>query len=407
MMCKKCGANIAETSKFCGYCGNQMEIENQTADTLNNVNEVNSQNVNLEKITPIGQEQPIANMAPIQEQTINPNLQVQQVIEQPIPNQDQTPNKKNNNLILLTSGILVTLIGIIIIIVSIFKTNGTSITVLQKAINNLNQVASNSLTVKGKLSLAATTGESFEINVSSKVQKRDDKYNMELMLEKSMFFDEIKLYSTVSKDNISLYAKSSLIDKLGSTSSIEDKWVYYTLNLKELGIDLSTLEQNTEIQQTFNNINLEDLIDKKHFLYIGKKDGLKHYQLVIDQKLIENIITKLAEMSGETIDDTVDMTEELEETIKIDFYINNSDELAKIELNMSDYLTEEDGLSKLVFTLEFAGLNSTIVEIPNEAITSTMDLETYMNSNAVETDDYDYKFDYDYDIDFDDALYEY
>lgn len=407
MMCKKCGANIAETSKFCGYCGNQMEIENQTVNTLNNVNEVNSQNVNLEKITPIGQEQPIANMAPIQEQTVNPNLQAQQVIEQPIPNQDQTPNKKNNNLILLTSGILVTLIGIIIIIVSIFKTNGTSITVLQKAINNLNQVASNSLTVKGKLSLAATTGESFEINVSSKVQKRDDKYNMELMLEKSMFFDEIKLYSTVSKDNISLYAKSSLIDKLGSTSSIEDKWVYYTLNLKELGIDLSTLEQNTEIQQTFNNINLEDLIDKKHFLYIGKKDGLKHYQLVIDQKLIENIITKLAEMSGETIDDTVDMTEELEETIKIDFYINNSDELAKIELNMSDYLTEEDGLSKLVFTLEFAGLNSTIVEIPNEAITSTMDLETYMNSNAVETDDYDYEFDYDYDIDFDDALYEY
>ena len=263
------------------------------------------------------------------------------------------------------------------------------------------------MTVKGKLSLAATTGESFEINVSSKVQKRDDKYNMELMLEKSMFFDEIKLYGTVSKDNISLYAKSSLIDKLGSTSSIEDKWVYYTLNLKELGIDLSTLEQNTEIQQTFNNINLEDLIDKKHFLYIGKKDVLKHYQLVIDQKLIENIITKLAEMSGETIDDTVDMTEELEETIKIDFYINNSDELAKIELNMSDYLTEEDGLSKLVFTLEFAGLNSTIVEIPNEAITSTMDLETYMNSNAVETDDYDYEFDYDYDIDFDDVLYEY
>ena len=149
------------------------------------------------------------------------------------------------------------------------------------------------------------------------------------------------------------------------------------------------------------------MIDKKHFLYIGKKDGLKHYQLVIDQKLIENIITKLAEMSGETIDDTVDMTEELEETIKIDFYINNSDELAKIELNMSDYLTEEDGLSKLVFTLEFAGLNSTIVEIPNEAITSTMDLETYMNSNAVETDDYDYEFDYDYDIDFDDVLYEY
>ena len=137
MMCKKCGANIAETSKFCGYCGNQMEIENQTVNTFNNVNEVNSQNVNLEKITPIGQEQPIANMAPIQEQTINPNLQVQQVIEQPIPNQDQTPNKKNNNLILLTSGILLTLIGVIIIIVSIFKTNGASITVLQKAINNL------------------------------------------------------------------------------------------------------------------------------------------------------------------------------------------------------------------------------------------------------------------------------
>ncbi|MBE6139742.1 MAG: zinc ribbon domain-containing protein [Firmicutes bacterium] len=407
MICKKCGANIAETSKFCGYCGNQMEIENQTVNTFNNVNEVNSQNVNLEKNIPIGQEQPIVNMAPIQEQTVNLNLQAQQVIEQPIPNQGQTPNKKNNNLILLTSGILVTLIGVIIIIVSIFKTNGASITVLQKAINNLNQVASNSLTVKGKLSLAATTGESFEINVSSKVQKKEDKYNMELMLEKSMFFDEIKLYGTVSKDNISLYAKSSLIDMLGSTSSIEDKWVYYTLNLKELGVDLSTLEQNTELQQTFNNINLEDLIDKKHFLYIGKKDGLKHYQLVIDQKLIENIITKLAEMSGETIDDTVDMTEELEETIKIDFYINNSDELAKIELNMSDYLTEEDGLSKLVFTLEFTGLNSTIVEIPNEAITSTMDLETYMNSNAVETDDYDYEFDYDYDINFDGALYEY
>ena len=38
MLCKKCGENIADTSKFCGYCGNP------TQEILTN----NNQNMNVE-----------------------------------------------------------------------------------------------------------------------------------------------------------------------------------------------------------------------------------------------------------------------------------------------------------------------------------------------------------------------
>lgn len=411
MICKKCGANIADTSKFCGYCGNQIEAENQVVNNVNedslqnvNMNDTLTNNVDLGKTIQIEPQQPVVNVQPLQEQPVNPNLQAQQVVGQPIPTQNPAPKKKNNKLILLIGGIVLAVAAIVLVIFLIAKPKGVSIDVLEKAINNLNEKATESVTVNGKLTLGASTGESFDIKVSSKVQKVNDKYNMELALEKSMFFDEMKLYSTVSKDEVSLYAKSSLIDMLGSTSSLEDKWIYYTLNLSELGV---SLDQNVEVEQTLSNIKLSDFIDKEHFIYVDKKDGLNHYQLIIDQKLINDIASKAASLSGEDIDETFDMTEELPQTIKIDLYINSSEELAKIEFNMSEFLTDVDGISKFIFTLEFTGLNSTVVQIPREALTSEIDLETYMSSNSTITNDYDIDYDYGYEVDFNDTLFQY
>ena len=36
MLCKNCGANIEEKSKFCGYCGSKVELENNLSKEANN-----------------------------------------------------------------------------------------------------------------------------------------------------------------------------------------------------------------------------------------------------------------------------------------------------------------------------------------------------------------------------------
>ena len=37
MICKKCGSTIEDTSKFCGYCGEKVNNENQTQIPVQNI----------------------------------------------------------------------------------------------------------------------------------------------------------------------------------------------------------------------------------------------------------------------------------------------------------------------------------------------------------------------------------
>lgn len=436
MLCKKCGAVIEENSKFCGYCGNAVE---GVFETINNVQSTNVEenkidNVGLNinnsvsnidlgetiKIDPIQPDvqsmshQSSAESALDQQEVVNDSISItnnqtmmgnntvnpiQENSSVMQNNVNNVSNKKNNKLIFIITGVALVLIAIVLLVFAFMKSSNTSISVLKKAFANLQERADNSVTVNGNLSLATTTGESFSFNLSSKVVEKDDKIDMQVTLEKSLLFEEMNVYATITEEEMTFYMQSSLIDMMGMTSSIDNKWIYYNLNLDEL----EQTEEDKELEEKIKDMKLEDFIDEEHFVFVDKVNDLRHYELIIDQKLIDNIKSKLSELNDEDINETISSMEELENTIKIDFYINDKDELSKIELDMTEYLEDTDDISSMVLSMEFTNLNSTVVEIPSDAKNSITDLETYMSSNVIITDDYNYSYDedyYDYEYDY-------
>lgn len=453
MLCKKCGKNIEDTSKFCGYCGEKVEVisENNNSqlvdEVINNISveeenndiigfaEINLKNTvdvesdNLQtmeenileepSIVPIINE-PVTNDT-VLESSINPEINNQEVNEyeeneQSIDNNQinetsinqqfdiNTPmlndqvidnnqellnvqvekNKKNNKLFFIIGGIILVVIAIGVVIFAFMKSSNNSISVLEKTLANLSENAQNSATVDVKLFVTSTTEESFDFSARIKTEnKSNDETNIQVTINESSLFEEMNIYGSFNKEQMTMYMESSLIDMMGTTHSLFPTWIHYTISLDEI------MEEYAE-----NNIketNLKDIIDEKHFVYIDDVAELKHYQLIIDQELINNIKLKLETIDNIDIKETLDSVETLEEVIKLDFYITKSNELSKIELDMTEYLEDTEELSSLIISFEFSGLNTTKVEIPNDAQKSEIDLETYMTLNAIQTDNYDYQ----------------
>jgi len=439
MICKKCGANIEENSKFCGTCGEPVSIETDVFNNQNQNNEIDLGNTiqiepvenNVQNNTEVSTEQsigvPVENevssvdvqptipgvnaqmgeMNTVQETLTFPvsetdvavetnqvagsqiigNSQEQTIVQnQTNPNEQMAANpvgqnlppmtsidptkketKKTNKLIpvfLTIAILLIVLVGVSFVVTN--KTNNP-LEKLEKAFVNFTEKGKNSASVDAKLSFSLTTGESFALSATVKAQKKiDDLINMQITLNKSIMFDEINLYTEITKESAKLYAQSSLIDMIGMTSSPSPMWIYYLVELDELVIEDQT---NANAQ----NIDLKELIGIEKFVFVEKTDDISRYQLSIDKELIEEINTKTnAGLDTETL--------RITEPIKIDFYVNNSDELTKIQIDMSETLKELGTISSATMSIEFSNLGNTIVEIPSDAKNSIIDLETYMTN---------------------------
>lgn len=388
MLCKNCGANIEENSKFCGYCGSKVEVENTLQSVVVNSNESETNALNNEvdlgktiRIEPIENDTNLntAGVGVSNENNIQ-TLATNQVINQVQNNnasQNNTNNKKSNKLLFVISGVLLAIIAIVLVVMIFMKSTNNTVSVLEKAIYNLGVKGEDSLTIDAGLSFATTTGESISFSLTVKTEMKDEERgNAQITLNKSLFFNEMNIYSTINEDEVTLYAESSLVDMLGFTSSLTPTWLYYRLTLDELA-------QETE-EVTGEEIELQDLIDEEHFKYVDEANELRHYVLVVDQKLIDTLKEKLSNLEDEYIKDMLDSMETLEKAINIDFYINSSNELSKIEINMTEYLTEEsEDISEFVLSVTFRDLNNTKVEIPSEVLNSNIDLETYINENTM------------------------
>lgn len=436
MLCKKCGAEIADASKFCGYCGNPVEVSNETNVNPQPVNNVENIDLNQEdlgntiRIEPLQQEvnnepnissqinQSEVNVQPVEmhnepveqihsigpglpeyeQQTVVPqsemamvsSVNVQPVI-QPSPAE---PNKKNNKLMIIIGGVVLAVVAVISVILAFnFLGNDKPLTALKKAIANLQENGKNSATVNANVSIATSTGESMTLSATVKtVMKSDNEFDMQVTVNESLFFDEMNIYLTTTNQEIKMYLESTLIDMMGTTSSLTPTWVYYTMPLEEIMEEFNSYESEMEI-------DIEELIDEKHFVFIDEVNELRHYQLIIDQELIDTMKAKLADIDDEDIKEMIDSMETLEEIIKVDFYITSSNEFSKIELDMTEYL-EDTELSSFVIGIELKDLNNTKVEIPSDAEKATVDLETYMTQYAVTDYGHDTQIDAGYGTDF-------
>ena len=413
MLCKKCGAEIADTSKFCGYCGEVVETNEimQPSNIENNeVVENTITEADLGETIKIDLVQPENQISDVTVPPIGPGLPgyVEPVVE-PVAStqpevQNQVPvngpvmpntegNKKNNKLVFIIGGVVLALIAIVLVIFAM-NNSSNSISVLKKTMANLSEAGKDSATATAKLNIEAG-GQNLSLSATAKVEKKsEEEFDMQLMVDKSLFTEEMSVYAKVGKDKVNVYMESTTIDLLGMTSSLTPSWVYYTLKLDEIMSEMNA-EENTN-----SELKLEDVIDAKHFVFVDSVDKINHYQLIIDQELINNIKAKADELANEDLKDSFDDMEELEQAIKVDFYITDSNELAKIKLDMSEYLTEEDDISGLSISIELKDLNNTKVEIPSEALKSTTDIDTYMAENSIDYSlDYDSSYDYDMDSD--------
>lgn len=380
MQCKNCGANIEEKSKFCGYCGEKVEIENNIKNEIDTL----SDEVDLDNTTKIELQQPsessnqsdFINENNAQVDTTNQDINVNKEVglKNDMP---QKNTKKSNKLLFVIGGILLCVASIVFVIMTFMKSSNNPVAILEKAIYNLGIKSEKGLTIDSNLFFETPTGESFPFSITIKTEmKNEESGKLQMTLNKSLFFDEMNIYSTINKNEVILYTKSDIFDIVSVSPSITPVWLYYRMSLEKLTEPTDKL--------TVNGIELEDLIDKDHFKYVDEANGLKHYVLRVDQKLVDDAKEKLIMLQDESIKNMLNSIKKIEKNIDIDFYINSTNELSKIEINMTEYLTEEnENISKSVFSIIFKDLNNTKVEIPNEALSSKVDFETYINENMM------------------------
>ena len=188
----------------------------------------------------------------------------------------------------------------------------------------------------------------------------------------SLIPNDVEVYVTLNDKTVTAYT---------STEDEEGKyWVKSTENLDEsLNLDASNYKEETK--KYIDKYLTDDTVK-----YIGEEDSLKHYQVIINDNLLQQIAK--------------DFEQELEKTgieFKIDVYLNKDNNIAKVRIDFVDVLSKAAELAKdeiedsqfdlsaiktLDITVEFTNHNNTKVEIPEDVI-----------KNAIDTNDFDYDFD--------------
>ena len=129
------------------------------------------------------------------------------------------------------------------------ESNKTSVERMDTALANLQKSGNESGTIKLKLELSA--GYAIDFNAFVKYSKQNDKYYMQLGVEKSLIMDEINMYAVADNNTLTMYIPSSIMNMLGSTGIDNNSWFKYSYDYSNLGINLSDLEKsNTKVDSS-------------------------------------------------------------------------------------------------------------------------------------------------------------
>lgn len=368
MKCPNCDKELDENAKFCDECGSKIESTQSDIETEN------------------------------KEDVSKPQEQEEKEVSISV-NTKESPKKKSNAMLFAVLGVVLAALAIGVALIALNKSSKANIKSLEKAIENTVNAGNKSGTITATISMGDDK-DSFDLSGIVKYQIIDDNgIKMQISVNKSMFFDEMSLYLNADKSNINLYAKNSLIDMFMGTSSNTDSWVSLSAPIEDSGLNLDSINES---KQDFSLDSIEEYIK-----YSGKKDGLDCYTLVIDNNFIDKAKEKATDEQKQILNESLSQltggTTKLEKPYTINFYVNSEKELQKVSLDMEEY-AKQLNMKKLVLTIELKDTNSTVVDIPNEAITSSIDLEKYISENY---SDYDYnlddeEFNFDYDLDNED-----
>ena len=355
MKCPNCGKDLDEKAKFCDSCGSKIDVVESPKEEIKNEEVVNKTKA-------------------------------------------QSTKKNPKALVFGIVGVILAAVVVGIALLALNKSSKADIKLLERAFSNTVKTGNKSGTVVATISMGDDK-DNIDVSASVKYQKVSDGLKMQVTVNKSLFFDEMSLYGNITKNSIDLYAKNTLIDMFIGTASDEEKWLSLSYPIEDSTIDLNSISQ---IEQS--DIALDSL--KEFIKYSGKKDGLDCYTLVIDNKFIEKAKkeanSEQQQLLNQSINQLTNGSDKLEKPYNINFYVNSKEEIERITMDMEEY-AKQINMKKLMLTVEFKDADSTVVTIPNEAITSSVDLETYIQENYktdYDNDDSDFDFEFD-DSDFD------
>ena len=365
MKCVKCGAELEEGAKFCGNCGSTVEADSA-------VEEVKEETVEEAKEETVAVEFPT-------EVSTESQVERQEIVQEPIPvdtpefKKQQAEGKKSAGAVKIILVIISIIAILAIVAVAIFKLKDNkneayneSINTVQKSIENFAKDANLSGTIKAKVEIDIKDSMSAKLGATFEYEKVDEAYKMHIGIDENAFIGKMDAYVDIAEEEATIYIPASIIKLIDSSMDLGSsiKWLKYTMDPEELGI--SDLDTKTEVSN--EELDLSKVLTSDSFKYVGKKGDLKQYTLTIDKKYM-NSIEELKEYAEEIGDMKID----------VDFYIDSTDRLQKVEMDLAAAMKEKaEGINKFLLTIEFSNYNSTKVTIPSDVIKSSVDITTLM-----------------------------
>ena len=283
---------------------------------------------------------------------------------------DVSPKKKSKKGLIIILLLIIVLGALAAGYFFIFKDgrNKTNVERVNTALSTLQIKGDESGTLKIKLELAGGM-VNLDMNATLMYAKQNDKYYVYFNLDKSMFTSGGEMYAVLDNKALNIYMQSTLL-ALFDTSSSKKEWLKSSVDFNELGINYN------DIGKKDNQIDLGKVLNNNNLKYIGKENGLSHYQIIIDKDLI-NALDKEKKYSSEEIQYLINMG------LAMDIYIDSNDNLIKIEIDFQKILKGEiDNLDKCKITFEFSDLNKTVVKVPNEALNTTKTIEQFLDNDS-------------------------
>lgn len=375
MKCVKCGTELEEGARFCGNCGNSVEPTTPAEEKV----------VEEEKV-----EEPVAEEPKVEEPVEQPEVafasevssepqERQEIVQEPIPvdtkefKDAQAKGKKSKGAI---KWILISAIVLFVVAIGLFlfffvfdkQTYEQSIQAMNKSIENLSKKLDKSGTISAKVELSVKNEVSLKLGADLEYELKDDTYLFHTKVDKTQFFDKIEAYVKLSTSNIEAYMPYGVLteygDYYGDEDYDDDEWVKFAADIDDLEDDdefITFINGLSAVSSTEDkDIDISSVFTEKNFKYSGRKGLLKKYTLTIDKDYIKSLVPK--ELSS-------DMEDELDDfKFDIDFYIDGSDCLNKIQIDLKKIFKEITGESvdKFLITINFTKLNKTKVEIPKE-----------------------------------------
>lgn len=219
------------------------------------------------------------------------------------------------------------------------------------------------MTLKGSFKSEGTT-VSLDVPISLKAEEKDSKTLLSLELGDNPLISKQTAYAKIDDlGKFGVYFSSQLLDTLFGIET-EEKMISYEESLEEINEDYN------------EEFLLEDYLSSENLKYIDKDGDVKHYELIVNQELVD----KFTKESEDKIT--------LDNDFEFDYYINTKTyDSFKIVINIKEYmdnLKDEEmdfdfsSIEELNLTIEFKNFDKTIVTLPNtdDAIT----VEEYMNA---------------------------